>query len=84
MDLAETPILIANGTHGERPAALRRRDLLALSDDDSPLEDRIAARLQGADLGRLDRPAEADPVRRAGRDVMRRAAAWRLPDSATT
>ncbi len=61
MALAETPILIAGETiESSRP----RYDvdaLLALSDDDSPVEDRIRAHLQGPDLRRLDRPAEADP-----------------------
>ena len=41
--------------------------LLALSDDDSPVAGPHRPDLQGAHLRRLDRPAQADPVRRAGR-----------------
>ena len=62
MDLANTPILIAGDSIDSPRPRFDLARILALSEDDSPVQDTVCAGLEGADLWRLDRAAEADLV----------------------
>ena len=65
--------------HREQPPALRRRRAAGALGRRQPARGPHRADLQGADLRRIDRPAEADPRRAARRVCAARAGDGRLP-----